>query len=519
MVMLFLAGCQAEEVVKDNHEHGEKVIAKNVDFSSFQNKVISQKSNLQFEKLDVLKNDASKHRESVGLIHTIFTNEIFYMEMENGMTTYTLKASTNLENDQAITNIVYFSQNGNDFDYKVIRYFPSENWLESYRNNPNTLFSGTIEGFNSTQVELTGVTYAKGGSMQCPIDHIPVWRCAAGNTHSIDDFISGRCEVGHNFIIGYNTIWGDCPNNGGGESSGGGNPGNNENPEQEIIEIPTKPVVFQSFFQTFYNNSLNFDQQQYLNNNSEPKAEIENYINSQGMVNGNVSAEVEAFAIWAVEYLRNHPNVTIEQFKNWFMTPREGHEILGYDQNYWENPNLNFPQQNLPSWNDFNTAYPRLDGAVLVQAVGGLVQQAYNQYPNLSRGYCALKVSWALNYSGVTIPQIITTSGNPGTVQGADGKYYFLNAKALNKWMRETFGTFPDNPNHYNFTAEDGGTNGENFPTLVAGFKGIYSMVSTNPQWASGHADLIDNSQCVFGCHFNDSPPAPIDYIDIWILD
>lgn len=206
-------------------------------------------------------------------------------------------------------------------------------------------------------------------------------------------------------------------------------------------------------------------------------------------------------------------------------TSREGQDALEYDANYWENPNLTFQQQDLPSWDDFNSSYPRSNGEDLVEYVGGAVQQAYNQYPSLSRGYCALKVSRALNYSGITIPPITTTNGNPGTLQGSDGKYYFLNAKALNKWMRETFGTNPEttttpyNANHYHFTGEDGGTNGENFPNLVNGLKGIYSMVSTNAQWASGHADLIENETCVFGCHFNDTPPAPIDYIDIWVLE
>ena len=102
----------------------------------------------------------------------------------------------------------------------------------------------------------------------------------------------------------------------------------------------------------------------------------------------------------------------------------------------------------------------------------------------------------------------------------------FLNAKALNKWMRETFGTNPAtntsplNLNHFHFTSNQGGINGLNFPNLMIGLKGIYSMVSTNPNWASGHADLIDeNGICVFGCHLNDSPPAPIDYIDIWVLE
>ncbi|UPQ80064.1 type VI secretion system amidase effector protein Tae4 [Flavobacterium azooxidireducens] len=136
-----------------------------------------------------------------------------------------------------------------------------------------------------------------------------------------------------------------------------------------------------------------------------------------------------------------------------------------------------------------------------------------------------LKVSRALNYSGITIPQITTTANNPGTIQGNDGKYYFLNAKALNKWMKKTFGTNPAtsstpyNKNHIHIDGSEGGENGINFPSLVSGLKGIYSMVSTNPQWASGHADLIQDGLCVFGCHFQDTPPVPIDYIDIWVLE
>ena len=208
----------------------------------------------------------------------------------------------------------------------------------------------------------------------------------------------------------------------------------------------------------------------------------------------------------------------IAQFQNWFSTPREGKDG-NYDTTFWENPNLTFPQQNLPSFSDFDTAYPRIDGEQLAQLVGGDVLQLYTQYPNVVRGFCALKVSRALNYSGVTIPNIVTTNNIPGTVLGNDGKYYFLNAKALNKWMQKTFGTGLLNPNHLRIRGCDGGSNGINFPSLTSGLKGIYSMVSTNPQWASGHADLINEGVCVFGCHFFDTPPAPIDYIDIWILN
>ena len=89
----------------------------------------------------------------------------------------------------------------------------------------------------------------------------------------------------------------------------------------------------------------------------------------------------------------------------------------------------------------------------------------------------------------------------------------FLNAKSLNKWMRKTFGT---GQNYSHYTAAQGGVKRKNFPSLLSGKKGIYSLVSTNPNWASGHADiLLGNTTCAAGCHFGD---APIDYIDVWEL-
>jgi len=148
--------------------------------------------------------------------------------------------------------------------------------------------------------------------------------------------------------------------------------------------------------------------------------------------------------------------------------------------------------------------------------VGGDVWQARLDYPSLTTNTCALKVSIALNGAGIIIPQITTASGNPGTLKGADGKYYFLNAKSLNAWMRKTFGTSPTNSNHFHYTAADGGANGENFPSLLSGKKGIYSMISNDPSWSSGHADiLLGNLTCAAGCYFQ----GPVQYIDVWVLD
>ena len=47
----------------------------------------------------------------------------------------------------------------------------------------------------------------------------------------------------------------------------------------------------------------------------------------------------------------------------------------------------------------------------------------------------------------------------------------------------------------------------------------LLQRVHQNVHQNRGHADLINEGICVFGCHFYDNPPAPIDYIDIWILN
>ncbi|MPT36843.1 MAG: hypothetical protein E2604_17585, partial [Flavobacterium sp.] len=288
------------------------------------------------------------------------------------------------------------------------------------------------------------------------------------------------------------------------------------------ITVFTKPVFklkFALYFKLFKTRmkSVVSDPLWWRTTNGKKIAEyLQGHFDNQ---TGLMDVKTTEFAVWAIGYLVSHPEVTWEQFENWFLGEVEGQDGE-YDSEFWDNPDLTFPQQQLPSFYDFNSAYPRIKGKELAQLIGGEILDLYTKYPNSVRGYCALKVSRALNYSGITIPHIVTTKDDAGTVSGDDGKYYFLNAKALNKWMQKTFGISPDNPFHIRISGSEGGIKGENFPKLTAGLKGIYSMVSSNSKWASGHADLIKgDGTCVNGCHFYDTPPAPIAYIDIWILN
>ncbi|MEE9406881.1 MAG: T6SS effector amidase Tae4 family protein [Polaribacter sp.] len=252
---------------------------------------------------------------------------------------------------------------------------------------------------------------------------------------------------------------------------------------------------------------------------------IKNYMDNSG----GCSSENSSFIIEALQFLKDNPQYNFVQYENWFGTEHDGIDYE-YDADYWEDPNLTFTPQDLPSWADYYANFPRKAGGGwlygannIYNLVGGDVLQVREddvdeRYTNNT---CALKVSIALNGSGIIIPEIITstTSGviSYGTVKGADGKNYFLNAKSLNKWMRLTFGVSPSNPKHFNYTKAQGGVGGKNFPSLIGTKKGIYSLTSSSTTWASGHADIFFENICsVKKCYY--SEPS-LESIDIWVLD
>lgn len=205
-------------------------------------------------------------------------------------------------------------------------------------------------------------------------------------------------------------------------------------------------------------------------------------------------------------------------FYNQFLTLKEGPDGDPYDANYWDDPNLTMPAQTLPSWSLFQSAYPGHKNPLydtpekMYQSVGGTVLAMYNSSPGNYQNTCALRVSKALNYSGITI------GPGPGRFQGADGKYYFLGASTLAAWLKLTFGT-PTGSNH--LTGAQGGAGGTYFPGLVSGKKGIYVMLPVNQGCsggfcASGHVDIINNGICDGGCYFG--AEGGVQDIFIWEL-
>ena len=234
----------------------------------------------------------------------------------------------------------------------------------------------------------------------------------------------------------------------------------------------------------------------------------------------NAYKQVQEFLAFKNNYFAEHPNTNMAQFENWFMRGSEGADGI-YDAAFWDNPNLTFPTQSLPSWANFEASFPKDSNPLyntpekMYNSVGGTIATFYTG-PNTNT--CAIRLSKTLNYSGVIIPNI------PGqTYSGADGKFYFKSAYQINLWMRKTFGTNPAttktpyNANHYEYNSAQAGVHGINLPGLLNGKKGIYSIYSSDFKWATGHADLL-NSDAICGnrCHFYD---APILRLDVWILN
>lgn len=72
----------------------------------------------------------------------------------------------------------------------------------------------------------------------------------------------------------------------------------------------------------------------------------------------NQTQETEDFLRQAIDHLRINPSMTMTQIQNQFMKPSEGKDG-SYDASFWESPNLNLPQQRLPSMQNFLYVFPK----------------------------------------------------------------------------------------------------------------------------------------------------------------
>ena len=93
----------------------------------------------------------------------------------------------------------------------------------------------------------------------------------------------------------------------------------------------------------------------------------------------------------------------------------------------------NFSDKRLRQINDAYKEIADLDVDAVYEKIGGPLGEWAKQ-DDFSYS-CAARVSYALNKGGMPIPK-----GTPNTYLGGDGKYYFINAKAMSNYFQKKWG-------------------------------------------------------------------------------
>ncbi len=129
----------------------------------------------------------------------------------------------------------------------------------------------------------------------------------------------------------------------------------------------------------------------------------------------------------------------------------------------------------LPSFKVLRQHYPDQDPDTVKRTIGGKVDADW------ITNTCAVRLSRAFNYSGITIPHGLDALK---TISGADGKWYAYRMRELKHWIGETFGA-PD-------LSRDG-------QVTRAEFAGVTGIVAFDIHFndASGHLDLWDGSSYI----------------------
>lgn len=228
-------------------ENGVKLETSNLTLEDFKSKININQNNKLFEKFDITQRNISSFRlQQNNFIKIIHTKKITFFKTADGLQTFTMPVTTNIVNDQAITNIVYYLKN-NKLNFKVIRYFPTQKWKNQNAVGINIPYEGTLKGYNSNEINLSNTIAAKQGTF-CPVAYVPIWLCNAGFDHA------PGCYAGGNQIVGVRTIWGACPEPEPVGGSGGDPPpatepnpepptGGTGNPVETPLIIPTKPII------------------------------------------------------------------------------------------------------------------------------------------------------------------------------------------------------------------------------------------------------------------------------------
>ena len=168
---------------------------------------------------------------------------------------------------------------------------------------------------------------------------------------------------------------------------------------------------------------------------------------------------------------------------------------LWWDDNIFDQ-NVDYKKQTKPSWNNVFKNYPKnssggdLDVSNVCALIGGELSSS-----GITNA-CAIRVSRALNYSGITIPEIVGQ-----TKKGGDGKNYFLYASHLKNWLSKVLGP----PDIHKKVSEIGIDPSKYYDHLIGiQNRGIYIMKPKSAEsfGATGHATLWGGLDCIGGKNY-----------------
>ncbi|MBB4804878.1 hypothetical protein HNP38_000150 [Chryseobacterium defluvii] len=239
----------------------------------------------------------------------------------------------------------------------------------------------------------------------------------------------------------------------------------------------------------------------------------------------NASLEAKNFITWALNFLSQNPNISWEEFENWFMGTSEGQdgEYVNPDLIEYETPII---QQSLPTLSQWYANFPKkeengywkeMKAPQVYQLAGGSLYTSHsNDTTGAYQNACAIRGSRALLYSGIIIP-VIKKGNLQLTQKGGDGKNYILAATSFLKFMKDKFGDTP----HKLEGAE--ANNPQKVMNFLNGKNGIYVIENADPRPSnqggagySGHVDAIVNGICISGSYTQ--PKGGVKSIRIWVL-
>jgi len=557
-IILFFTNCEANKDIIEESElehHTPPVLSEKISFTQSKhfNEINSEIKSIQTK---FNKKQTSKENQSETGSFKILTDEVLYVTYA-GTHTYTFKVVRKnpiylLENIVLHYNLRTKSYDEYLMQYKDIKEQDIKAISEGklFQDSKKVIVTKLENGFfESHSSSNKSSSTSKASSVICNTVTSTVFvSCGSGDHHSGNLGSWGECKLLSSLPYAYQSSSTTCvattattpiPQETANPSSGGG--GNDPyvviyNPlpletcdNSDEVDLNGNCIQPIDIAVSYIANCLSSNYATILSQSdinflysTTSSFEIKSYLENNGR-----SSESSSFVKEMVNYMRQNTDVTWEKIENWFMGSSEGQDGE-YDAAFWENPNLTFQQQNLPSLANFKNACPSkyTDAVTLCNTLGGDVLKMYNDV--IAKGKklntCAIRISTALIKCDISIPFIPDNpNGSKNTVKDKNGNYLIINAKVLNEWMRKTFGTNPANYRH--FTAVQGGVNGVNFPKLMEDIEsdGIYSMVSRpeiQKNWGTGHADILEDGDCRIKCHFYDDTNnfVPVDYIDVWIL-